>query len=177
MKIKRFPLYIAFFAFVFTSCSKDDEVLEQNLATEKPDETVENSELEVEEFIYAGMNDIYLYKSDVSVLADDFFATEDEKLDYLASSNSPESLFESLKSHDDRFSFMTDDYKALEDRFNGVSSSTAGMEFGLGRISGTNNLFAFLQYVIPNTPAAEQGLTRGTVFTEINGQKITLKQS
>ncbi len=167
-------MIFAFVAIIFSSCSKDDVVIEQNLTSEKPVENSETTELEVEEFIYAGMNEIYLYKADVPVLADDFFDTEDEKLDFLAGSNSPESLFESLKSSSDRFSFMTDDYEALEDSFNGVSSSTAGMDFGLGRISGTNYLFAFLQYVIPNTPAAAAGLTRGTVFTEINGQKMTL---
>ncbi len=174
MKMKNIPLLFALFALMFTSCSKDDEVLEQNLTSKNPEETVDNTELEVEDFIYAGMNEIYLYKADVSVLADDYFATEDEKYDFLAGFTSPENLFERLKSSSDRFSFMTDDYKALEDRFNGISSSTAGMEFGLGRISGTNYLFGFLQYVIPNTSAAEAGLTRGTVFTEINGQKITL---
>lgn len=174
MKMKNFPLLFTFFALLFTSCSKDDEVLEQNLTSENPDEKVEARELEVEEFIYAGMNEIYLYKADVPVLADDYFNNDDEKLDFLEGYSSPESLFEDLKSSSDRFSFMTDDYEALEDRFNGVSSSTAGMEFGLGRISNTNYLFGYLQYIIPNTPAAEAGLTRGTVFTEINGQKLTL---
>jgi C-terminal processing protease CtpA/Prc len=177
MKMKNFPLIFALFALLFSSCSKDDEVLEQDLTSKNPEETegtTENMELEVEDFIYAGMNEIYLYKADVPVLADDYFATEDERFDFLAGFTTPENLFESLKSNDDRFSFMTDDYEALEDRFNGISSSTAGMEFGLGRITGTNNLFGYLQYIIPNTSAAEAGLTRGTVFTEINGQKMTL---
>ncbi len=174
MKMKNFPLILVLFTFIFTSCSKDDEALEENNSTNNPEETTQESELEIEEFIYAGMNEIYLYKADVPVLADTYFDTEDDKLDYLAGFSSPESLFKNLKSSSDRFSFMTDDYEALEDSFNGVSSSTAGMNFGLGQISGTNNLFGFLQYVIPNTPAADSGLTRGTVFTEINGQKITL---
>lgn len=174
MKMKNFPLLLAFFALTFISCSKDEENLEQNINTKNPDEIAETNDLEVEEFIYSGMNDIYLYKADIPVLADNFFDSEDDKLNYLAGYTSPESLFNSLKSNNDRFSFMTDDYHALEDRFNGVSSSTAGMSFGLGRISGTNYLFAFLQYVIPDTPADKAGLTRGTVFTEINGQKITL---
>ena len=172
--MKNFLLPIALFILLFTSCSKDDEVLEDTNSVKNPKETTESNELEVEDFIYSGMNDIYLYKANVPVLADNYFSTEGDKLDYLAESGSPESLFKNLTSSSDRFSFMTDDYNALEDSFNGVSSSTAGMNFGLGQISNTNNLFGFLQYVIPNTPAAEAGLTRGTVFTEINGQKITL---
>ncbi|NJW52477.1 S41 family peptidase [Salinimicrobium oceani] len=176
MMIKKMPLWTAvLFALIWTSCSKDDEIHEQNLSPENPVEgTTEVADLEVEDFIYEGLNEIYLYKADVPVLADTYFDNTAEKNDFLKSFSSPEQLFEKLLSSQDRFSFITDNYKELEDSFNGISSSTAGMKFGLGRISGSNNLFAFLQYVIPGTSAAEAGLTRGTVFTEVNGQKLTL---
>ena len=163
------------FAVIFISCSKDEIVEEQNITPPKTgEETKETANLEVQEFVYTGLNEIYLYKADVPVLADDYFSNNTEKTDFLAGYNSPEDLFEKLLSSQDRFSFMTDDYNALEDSFNGISSSTAGMNFGLGRISGTNNLFGYLQYIIPGTSAADAGLTRGTVFTEVDGQKITM---
>lgn len=175
MKMKYLNLLPILFIFIFTSCSKDEEVYEQDLSSTKTDgETAVAADLEVEEFIYDGLSEIYLYKADVAVLADNYFSNDTEKSDFLAGFSSPEDLFEKLLSSQDRFSFMTDDYKALEDSFNGISSSTAGMKFGLGKISGTNNLFAFLQYVIPGTSAAQEGLTRGTVFTEVDGQKLTL---
>lgn len=176
MKIKNLPLWtVAVFTFLLSSCSKDDEVLDQNLSSTNPDEeTAETTNIEVEEFIYGGLNEIYLYKSDVPVLADAYFDSAVEKNEFLEGFATPESLFDDLLSSQDRFSFITDDYKALEDSFDGISSSTAGMKFGLGRISGSNNIFGFLQYVIPGTSAAEAGLTRGTVFTEVNGQKLTL---
>lgn len=175
MKMKNFPLLFTFFVLLFTSCSKEDEVMEQNLSPANPVEGEnETANLEVEEFIYDGLNEIYLYKADVPVLADNYFDTDAEKNDFLESYHTPEALFDKLLSSQDRFSFLTDDYKALEDSFEGISSSTAGMKFGLGRISGSNNIFAFLQYVIPGTSAAEAGLTRGTIFTEVNGQKLTL---
>lgn len=174
--MKNLPLWtVAVFTFLLSSCSKDDEILDQNLSSTNPDEeTAETADLEVEQFIYGGLNEIYLYKSDVPVLADAYFDSEVEKNEFLEGFATPESLFDDLLSSQDRFSFITDDYKALEDSFDGISSSTAGMKFGLGRISGSNNIFAFLQYVIPGTSAAEAGLTRGTIFTEVNGQKLTL---
>ncbi|WP_051205338.1 S41 family peptidase [Salinimicrobium xinjiangense] len=176
MKMKNLPLWTVFlFSLIFTSCSKEDEIHEQNLSPANPvEETAEVADLEVEDFIYAGLNEIYLYKADVPLLADAYFDSDAEKNDFLSSFGTPEKLFEDLLSSQDRFSFLTDDYNALEDSFNGISSSTAGMKFGLGRISGSNYLFAFLQYVIPGTSAAEAGLTRGTIFTEVNGQKLTL---
>ncbi|NJY62771.1 peptidase S41 [Salinimicrobium sp. CDJ15-81-2] len=175
MKMKNIPLLLTLSVFIFTSCSKDETVTEQNLtSTETGEETAVAEDLEIEEFVYDGLNEIYLYKADVPVLADNYFNNSAEKSDFLADYSSPEDLFDNLLSSQDRFSFISDNYKELEDSFDGISSSTAGMKFGLGRISGTNNIFAFLQYIIPGTSADEAGLTRGTVFTEVDGQKLTL---
>ncbi len=176
MKIKNVHLLFSLFIIIVTSCSKDDEILEQNLTPMESgvEETIATEELEVESFIWNGMNDIYLYKADVPHLDDTYFSSDTEKYDFLEGFDTPEELFAGLKSAKDRFSFMTADYRELEESFRGITSSTAGMQFGLGRISGSNNIFGFLQYVIPGTSAAEAGLTRGTIFTEIDGQQMTL---
>ncbi|MDT0647784.1 S41 family peptidase [Zunongwangia sp. F260] len=176
MKINNLNIFIALFVILFTSCSKDDEGLEESLTDTDPkaEELTEPGEIEVEEFVWKGLNDIYLYKEDISELSDNYFSSNIEKSEYLETFGSPEELFGELKSSRDRFSFITADYKELEDSFNGITSSTAGMKFGLGRISGSSNIFGFLQYVIPGTSAADAGLTRGTIFTEIDGQKMTL---
>lgn len=163
------------FGLFLTSCEKDDEVLTTNLnETEETTSSAVSADLEVENFVYKGMNDIYLYKNHIPELADNYFSTNNEKQDYLAGFSTPEKLFEALKYSQDRFSFITDDYVSLEESFKGISSGTAGMNYGLGRISGTNNVFAFLQYVTPGTSAAKAGLKRGTVFTEVNGTKMTI---
>ena len=177
MNMKKIFLPLALCGFLFTSCEKDDEALQQqNLNPDNPEpETTASAELEVEEFIYSGMNEIYLYKADVHELADDFFNNDAEKTAYLGSFSSPESLFKGLKSSADKFSFITDDFYELEASFKGISSSRAGMKYGLGKISGTNNLFGFLQYIVPGTSADKKGLTRGTVFTEVDGQDLTLQ--
>lgn len=175
MKISHIIPLLLTVGITFTSCQKDEEALTSMSPSEEEKNVKEEyGDIEVEQFVYRGMNDIYLYKAEVPVLADGYFSDSDQKNNYLASFGSPESLFEDLKWAQDRFSFITDDYIALEEQFKGISSSIAGMEFGLGRISGTNYIFGYLQYILPGTSAEEAGLTRGTVFTEVNGQKITL---
>ena len=175
MKITKVMPLLLSFTVLFTACEKDEEVLTNNLNNSgKKDISSVSENLEVEDFVYRGMNDIYLYKANVPELADTYFSNNNEKEEYLAGFSSPENLFKALKYSQDRFSFITDDYEALEESFKGISSGVAGMEFGLGRITGTNNIFAFLQYVAPETSADKAGLKRGTVFTEVNGQKLTL---
>ncbi|MDT0690286.1 S41 family peptidase [Salegentibacter sp. F188] len=175
MKIRKISILTVLFTILLTSCSKDDEVLEQELTNENAEnqETVEAEEIAVENFVWKGMNDLYLYKADVPELSDDYFSTNSEKAAFLEDFDSPEDLFDNVKSSRDRFSFITADYNQLEESFKGITSSTAGMKFGLGRISGSNNIFGFLQYVVPGTSAADAGLTRGTIFTEVDGEKMT----
>lgn len=176
MKIKKLIFFLLTTGMIFTSCEKDEEALSENnlQPSGEKDSSSEVGDIEVEQFVYKGMNDIYLYKAAVPQLADDYFSGETEKDQYLAGFASPEALFEELTWSEDRFSFITDDYIALEERFKGINSSIAGMEFGLGSITNTNNLFGFLQYVLPNTSADQAGLKRGTVFTEVNGVKLTI---
>ncbi len=176
MKMKKLIFFLLTTGIIFTSCEKDEEsIAETNLQPSGEKDISSEMNIEVEQFVYKGMNDLYLYKAAVPQLADDYFSGETEKDQYLSGFASPEALFEELTWSEDRFSFITDDYVALEERFKGINSSIAGMEFGLGSISNTNNLFGFLQYVLPNTSADQAGLTRGTVFTEVNGVRLTVE--
>lgn len=166
MKLIKMFLPIFLLGIFLTSCSKDDDVSEP--------EVEETENFEIEEFIYSGMNEIYLYKADVPELADNYFTNTTEKQDFFKKFNSPEDLYEGIQSSDDRFSFMTNDYVALENMFKGVSTTT-GMKYGLAIISGTqNDVFGYVQYVLPNTSAEEKNIKRGMVFTEIDGQKMTV---
>ena len=161
---------------ILTSCEKEDTPTEQN--PNLPENVIDNNEepvepeLEVESFIYNGLNEIYLYKANVPELADNYFDSSEDKQDFLASASSPEALFDDLIAPIDRFSFITDDYNSLEDSFAGMSGAT-GIKFGIGQISGTNYVFGFIRYVLPNTSASEAGLERGTIFTEIDGERLT----
>lgn len=169
MKMTRVFMPVFLFGLLFTSCSKEDEVTD-NPQGELPKEETRN--LEVEKFIYSGMNEIYLYKADVPELADDYFSSDDEKDDFLESFDSPEDLYDGIQSSQDRFSFMTNDYIALENSFKGVSKTT-GMNYSLGIISGTDNVWGIVRYVLPGTSAEAEGVKRGDVFTEVNGTQLT----
>lgn len=166
MKMNKLMVPVIGIGLLFTSCSKDDEITEEPVVTE-------TKNLEVEEFIHAGMEEIYLYKADVPELTEGFFSSTSRKKEYLGSFESPEALYDDLKSSQDKFSFMTADYIALENRFKGVSTTT-GMNYSLGYIGTSDNLYGLVRYVLPGTSAEAEGVARGDVFTEVDGQKMTL---
>lgn len=158
---------------MFTSCSTDDDIKE--VKEEEIESVKDTRNLEVEEFIYSGMNEIYLYKADVPTLADDYFSTDLERRDFLAGFDSPEKIYESLQPQFDKFSFMHHDYEELEKMFSGVSKSN-GMDYGLSYIErGSNAIMGYVRYVLPNTSAEEKGVKRGDIFTEVNGTKLNVQ--
>ena len=169
MKIFKTLLLTLLFASFFVSCSKD-----QDDETPKVVDPATGVDLTVENFVYRGMNEIYLYKADVPVLANNYFATQAEKNDYLDNFASPEDLFyDGLVAPQDRFSFIVDDYVELENLFSGVSK-TSGLSYGLVRYcSSCSEIFAYVRYILPNTPASETGLKRGDIINRIDGQQLT----
>src|SRR5690606_23234339 len=87
----------------------------------------------VNDFVWKGMNLIYLYKDNVPSLANDAFNSNEAYASYLNGFSNPTDLFESLiyqRETVDRFSWIVDDYIALEQQLSGISTSN-GMEFKL----------------------------------------------
>jgi len=160
MKKKIFLLLIVI-SSVFVSCFED---LDDNIQV--------SSELDIKNFIYRGLNFFYLYKADALELADDAFANQDELNAFLNSYESPEALFEYFRSSQDRFSLLVDDYIELENALSGITLNH-GMEFGLIFYpDGSNNVFGYARYVLPNTDAFSKGVERGMIFNTIDGQQI-----
>ena len=154
---------------LFMSCSKDQD----DIDFIKPgDGNTRN--LTVENFVYRGLNEIYLYKADVPELADNYFASQAAKDDFLDNYATPEDLFyDGLLASQDKFSFIVDDYIALENSFSGISKTT-GMNYNLSYItSGSDDLLGFVRYVLPGTSAEAQGIKRGDLFTKVNGTQLT----
>jgi C-terminal processing protease CtpA/Prc len=174
MKINKLILLLFLSASVFTSCSKDDddERFPVEPGGENPGET---PNLEIENYLYDAMSIYYVYEADVPELGENYFDSESEKNEWLASFDSPEDLFRNglkVPAPKDRFSFIVDDYTVLETSQSGISTTT-GMDYGLVRF-GDNGVLAYVRYVIPGSPADEAGVTRGVIFTDIDGESMTL---
>tara|TARA_B100000795_G_scaffold104061_1_gene76762 strand:- start:34156 stop:35550 length:1395 start_codon:yes stop_codon:yes gene_type:complete len=136
------------------------------------DTIIPASTLDIQDFIYRGLNFFYLYKADTPELANNAFSTNETKNTFLSSYDSPQSLFDYLKSDQDRFSFLVDDYVGLENALNGISLNN-GMEFGLVLYpDGSGDVFGYIRYILPNSNAATKAIARGTIFNTIDGQQI-----
>ena len=158
---KNLLLVLLVVSITFSSCFKD-----------KDDSIQVASPLDIQNFVYRALNFFYLYKADTEELANDAFASQSELDAFLDTFDSPESLFEYLKSPQDRFSLLVDDYIELENALNGITLSN-GMEFGLVLYpDNSNNVFGYVRYVVPNTSAASENLQRGMIFNTIDGQQI-----
>lgn len=160
MKIKKYLLLLVI-PLLFTSCFED---MDDNI---RPASTVD-----IQDFIYRGLNFFYLYKEDTPELADNVFESQEAKTNFLKGFDSPESLFDYLISPQDRFSRLFDNYIAIENALSGVSLSN-GMEFGLVYYpDNSRNVFGYVRYVLPNTDADIHGLKRGDLFTTVNGTQL-----
>lgn len=149
-------------SIVFSSCFKDKDDVLQVAST-----------LDIQNFIYRGLNFFYLYKADTPELANDAFASQQELDNFLNMYNSPQALFDYLVSAQDRFSILVDDYIALENALGGTTMNN-GMEYGLVFYpDGSGNVFGYVRYVLPNTDAATAGLERGVIFNTVDGQQLT----
>ncbi|PHS65623.1 MAG: peptidase S41 [Flavobacterium sp.] len=158
MKKKIFLLLIII-SSVFVSCFED---LDDNIQI--------SSELDIQNFIYRGLNFFYLYKADNTELNANLQGQE--LADFIDSYDSPEALFEYLKSPQDRFSLLVNDYIELENALSGITLNH-GMEFGLVFYpDGSDNVFGYTRYVLPNSDAAAKGVERGMIFNTIDGQQI-----
>ncbi len=163
--MKRLTIFLSsiFIVFFLIGCSnKSDKI---------------PNELEINDFVWRGLNDVYLWKSQVPNLDDFKFANQSQLNNYLKGFNTPESLFESLiydRNHIDKWSLIFDDYISLENWLNGISMHN-GMEFGLVHVSDNNtDIFGYVRYVLPNTSAEQNGVLRGMIFNSVNGTKLTV---
>ena len=164
-------IVILFSAYIFQSCQDEDDVAAP-------------TNLEVNDFVWKGLNLYYLWQAEVPNLSDNKFANQTELNSFLKGYSKPESLFESLLYKPeslfffflavDRFSWIVDDYLELEGQLQGTTNNN-GVEFGLSRKStGSSELFGWVQYIIPNSDASTKNIKRGEVFYGVNGTQLTI---
>jgi C-terminal processing protease CtpA/Prc len=158
----KFTILIFFLSISF-SCFEDN------------DDSISNSS-EIKDFVWKGMNYAYLYKENVTDLANNRFSNSSEYQSYLNDFETPEDLFQSIiydRQNVDRFSWITNDYIALEEQFNGVTT-TNGAEFNFYYVPGsTTNIFGIIRLVLPESNASSSSISRGQVFNKIDDQILS----
>ncbi|MBC5863918.1 S41 family peptidase [Flavobacterium sp. K77] len=140
------------------------------------DDIVPPATLEIQDFIWKGMNQYYLWTDEVANLDENRFPNQGALNSFLQNYNKPEDLFAALRvsSDLDKFSWIVDDYLELEGQFQGTTNNN-GVEFGLGRISaGSSEIFGFVRYIIPGSNASTKDIKRGDIFTGVNGTPLTI---
>lgn len=155
---------------LITACSSDDGVGTE----EPPAENGVELESEANLFTWNALNLWYFWQADVNELDDNFDNEQDEFYTYLNRFADPADLFDnSLRFSGDRFSAYEEDYRDLTDGQQGISTNH-GLEFGLARFANSNDVFGYVRYIIPNSSAAESDISRGELFTHVNGTQLTL---
>ena len=135
------------------------------------------NDIEVQNFVWKGLNSVYLWKDKVPDLNEKKFKNQTQLNDFLKGFSTPDLAFESLlydRNNTDKWSVIFDDYIALENWLKGVSLSN-GMEFGLVHVANNNtDIFGYVRYVLPNSDASLKGIKRGMIFSGVNGTTLTI---
>nr|WP_315158974.1 S41 family peptidase [uncultured Flavobacterium sp.] len=154
-------LFIAL--FTFQSCEDNDDVAPP-------------ANIEVNDFIWKGLNLYYLWQADVPNLSDTRFANQADLNTFLHQYEKPEELFDALRVNEstDRFSWIVSDYLELEGSLQGTTKND-GVDFGLYlKSSGSNEIFGWVRYIVPNSDASSKDIKRGDLFYGVNGTQLTV---
>jgi len=162
--IFKFLFAFTIITFTFLSCQNEDQ-----------DDVAPPMNIEVQNFVWKGLNLYYLWQADVPNLSDTRFKNQTELNSFLAGYPKPEDLFNSLRVDKsiDRFSWIEDDYLVLEGQLQGTTNNN-GVEFGLSlKASGSTEVVGWVQYIIPNSDASTKNIKRGDIFYAVNGTQLT----
>ena len=162
--MKKFKFCLLALILLFSSCKKSDD--------EDPNIIRIETDLEIIDFIWKGLNQYYYWQESVVNLSDSKKESESDYAYFLSQNPDPENFFNSLLHPDDNFSWIVDDYVELENMLQGIDISD-GMEFGLYVECNDQNIFGFVRYVQKDSDAESKGVKRGMVFSNINGTRLT----
>ena len=161
MKTLKAIILLCVIALVSTSCFKDND--------DSPITT-----LDINDFVWKGMNSWYFWQTEVSNLSDSKDDNFSEYQAYLNQYSNPEELFNSLRFQygtTDRFSWFIEDYIQQELEFQGVTKSH-GMKYQPVQINNNGDIIIYVRYVADNSPASAAFIKRGDIINAINGTAI-----
>lgn len=132
---------------LLSSCKKEDDI-------------PQDDNIQVSQWLYDWMKDVYFWNDKLPDAVN-----IEEKTD-------PEAFFyELLYDEEDKWSYITDDWKSMEAELSGTPVSM-GYSPAFGLFSGTSRVFIVTEYVYPGSPAHNAGLKRGDIILTINGENM-----
>ena len=157
---------IAFLLLSIVSCSEKEDT---------------PGNIEVQDFVWKGLNAYYLWQDLVPDLSDRRFNNDQELYSYLSSAGDPSNLFynslyipnEYPKDPNKTYSWIVDDYIALEQSFQSIRL-TSGMKLkGADYLDASGSYYIYVYDVVKGSDAEANGITRGMIITEVNGTVLT----
>ena len=149
------------FALTLASCEKDDNDVPDNL--------------DVQDFVWKGLNLYYLWQADVPDLADSRFSSQNDLNAFLYGYPDPADLFEHLLNRPtDRFSVIFSDYTKLEGILAGTTKNN-GADINLYyKDASETDVIAVVNYILPNSDASGKDIRRGDIIYAIDGQTLNV---
>ncbi len=130
------------------------------------------ADIEINDFIWKGMNAYYLYQDQIPDLADRRFGSDSQLNPYLRSFDTP-TLFNSLLLNTDTNSKLIEDDTNLE-LIPLRTATTNGMEFGIiAEPNHADNVIGYVTVILPNSFAATRNIIRGEFFNTVDGVQLT----
>lgn len=165
MKYSTLKYVFIFFLFIGISCdNEDNDGVPQDL--------------EINNFIWKGLNAYYFWQQDLPDLSDQRFSSQEQLNAFLEGYSDPENLFYTLLNdypNADKYSWIVDDYVALDELLQGGIVGSNGVEFRLDYFDNSDtNLYGYVRYIIPDSDASSKNIDRGDIFTGVNGTQLTV---
>ena len=160
-------------SLTISSCNKNDDPTPDVVNTVK-------LEKPINDFIWKGMNSWYNWQPNVPNLANTKDDEKDAYYTYLNGTADPDDFFYTLlfqKGTTDRFSWIVDDFVALNNSFQGITKSF-GIRLQAVQINTAGDIIFYVRYVAPSTPgfpspAYEAGIKRGDIINALDGVILT----
>lgn len=143
---------IIFVLLAFVSCDPN------NITDEDPASEISAETLEINEWIDGIMNEVYLWNTKIP-----------SSVNYKQEADPAELFDKMLYKEEDRWSWITDNWSALQDELKGTPVSMGFAPAFYYKDSETTDVITIIKYVYKDSPAEKAGLKRGDIILTYNG--------